>query len=258
MTKPLSGKRVLVTRPAHQAQPLCGLLQQQGATAVSLPLLDIQAITAGSPQFHKLKQYILDLDLFQHVIFISPNAAEQGGEWIDTYWPQLPVGINWYAIGQKTAATLNHYGIDAFRSPTGYDSEALLASPALQDIAGDKILIMRGEGGRETLANELGARGAEVSYAELYRRSQPQYDKAVLQQAFTPMPDAILISSGEGLQNLLALIQQHNLLQTRALQQCDFIVPSERVKDIASQAGLDRITTAAGPDDQAMVRALLP
>ena len=258
MSKPLSGRRVLVTRPTHQAQALCTLLQQQGATPVPLPLLDIQAITETSPQFHTLKQQILDLDLFQHVIFISPNAADFGGNWIDSYWPQLPVGINWYAIGQKTATHLDHFGIHAFKSSTGYDSEALLSYPALQQIKDDKVLIMRGEGGRETLADELRARGAEVSYAELYRRCQPEYEATVLEQAFTPLPDAILISSGEGLKNLWALLQPYNLIKARLLRHCDFIVPSERVKDIASQAGLTRITTAAGPDDHAMVDALLP
>ncbi len=257
MAKSLEQLRVLVTRPEHQAENLIQLLQAEGAEPVPFPLLQIEPITETSSGFHILKQQIMDLDLFQHLIFVSPNAANFGCDWIDQYWPQLPVGIQWLAIGKKTAETLSNFGIDAYHSSLGYDSEALLESPALQNIAGEKVLIMRGEGGREKLAEELRARGAEVSYAELYRRSCPDHNNNDILQALQPSPDYIMISSGEGLNNLLNLAKQTIQLSADSLRQCHLVVPSERINKEARQAGFNKITTASGPDDQAMLKALM-
>ncbi|EAR61125.1 uroporphyrinogen-III synthase [Neptuniibacter caesariensis] len=258
MADKLNGLRVLVTRPAHQADTLYELLLQQGADPVRFPLLQITPVTSADSGFHLLKQQIIDLDLFQHIIFISPNAVELGYEWIDQYWPQLPLGVQWLAIGKQSAARLNNYGIDAYHSPLGYDSEALLNSPALQKIAGDKVLIMRGEGGRETLAEELRARGAEVSYAELYRRESPCYSaKEISDALLSKHLDAILISSGAGLKNLITLLSSTGKeLSTDSLLNCHLIVPSDRIKQEAQGVGFNRITTASGPDDRSMIAAL--
>ncbi|MGH1431337.1 MAG: uroporphyrinogen-III synthase [Neptuniibacter sp.] len=255
MPDTLNGLRVLVTRPAHQSEELLSQLKQEGAVATPFPLLQISPIDEGHSTFHQIKQYILDLDLYQHVIFISPNAAFYGGEWIDQYWPQLPVKVNWYAIGNKTAQVLNNYGIDASQSPLGYDSEALLTLPELQQVKGEKVLIIRGAGGRAKLADELSARGAQVSYAELYMRDCPNYKNIDIVQSLTPTPDAILISSGEALQNLEQLVQQAEL-STDSLKSCHIIVPSDRVKNTARAMGFKRITTASGPDNQAMMDTL--
>jgi len=247
-----------VTRPEHQAQSLITQLRAAGAEPIPLPLLKILPISEADPEYHQVKQQILDLDLFQHVIFISPNAVHFGYEWIDQYWPQLPLGVQWLAIGKQSSALLNNYGIDAYHSPLGYDSEALLASPALQQVTGDNILIMRGQGGREKLATELRARGAEVSYAELYRRECPEYTAAEIAEVLTSQPlDAVLISSGAGLDNLLSLMQRPDKqLRADSLLSCHLIVPSERIKRAAQAAGFNRVTTASGPDDQAMIAAL--
>ncbi|PIE20439.1 MAG: uroporphyrinogen-III synthetase [Neptuniibacter caesariensis] len=259
MTDRLNGLRVLVTRPAHQAKALLQQLELQGAVPVSFPLLQIVPLSESDIGYHALKQKFLDLDLYQHVLFISPNAVQLGYNWIDQYWPQLPLGIQWLAIGKQTAAKLSNYGIDAYHSALGYDSEALLQSPALQKVAGDKVLIVRGEGGRETLAKELSARGAEVSYAEPYRRKCPEYSHQEIQQALFSEPlDAILISSGAGLENLLGLISNKDgKLITDSLFSCHLIVPSNRIKFKARQLGFNRITTASGPDDNSMINALM-
>ncbi|MDO6514909.1 MULTISPECIES: uroporphyrinogen-III synthase [unclassified Neptuniibacter] len=255
----LTGLRVLVTRPLHQAQHLIQALRSHGAEPIAFPLLKISPITESDTNYSALKQKILDLDNFQHLIFVSPNAVHNGYDWIDQYWPQLPIGIKWLAIGKQSANALSNYGIDAYHSPLGYDSETLLASPALDNIRGDKVLIMRGEGGREKLAEELRARGAEVSYAELYRREQPTYnDGEVAEALYNNELDAILISSGEGLHNLMSIGKgSQQQFSTDSLLKCHLIVPSERIKHDAESAGFTRITTAAGPDDQSMITTLL-
>ena len=258
--KNLTGLNVLVTRPEHQAGELVKILEERGATATLFPLLRIQPILEKDPAYNELKQKVLDLDLFQHLIFVSVNAANLAIEHIDQFWPQLPVAIQWHAIGKQTALALNNYGIDAYHSPLGYDSEALLNNPALQDIRHDKILIFRGEGGRDKLANELRARGAEVSYAELYRREIPIYSDIEIQTTiYSSIPDAILISSGEGLSNLLTLASGSNQqFSTGSLLNCQIVVPSERVRDLAVKAGFKRVTIASGPDNLSMTDALMP
>lgn len=255
----LQGKRVLVTRPAHQASGQIAQLQALGAEPVALPVLEIQPYNSPAHEYHLAKSQILDLDLFHSVIFVSANAARFGAELIDEYWPQLPIKVNWLAIGQKTAATLADYGIDAEASPLGYDSEALLHSPALQQVNGGRILIVRGQGGREKLAEILRERGASVEYANLYQRRCPGYPDETIKSSLHQPLDALLVTSGEGLENLLQLAHgSQNQFKTDSLLRCQLVVPSARIAEQAADAGFTRITTAAGPDDQAMIAALLP
>ena len=85
------------------------------------------------------------------------------------------------AIGPTTAAELERHGASRVLTPHArYDSESLLALPEMQAVGGQKILIFRGVGGRELLADELRARGADVRFAECYRRINPQQDASTL------------------------------------------------------------------------------
>lgn len=256
--------RILVTRPAHQAAGQAALLESIGAEPVLFPLLEIKPVVESDPGFNLLKSKVMDLDLYHKVIFISGNAVTYGIDLIDQYWPQLPVGIEWLAIGRQTAAQLDNLGISATQPPDGYDSEALLAMPQLQQIATDKILIMRGEGGRETLAEQLRQRGAKVDYADLYQRTAPHYTSEQISSTIgsasnnstssTEPLTAVLITSGEALNNLTQLITDHSLKQ---LLHTTLVVPSERVARIAAELGYTRVITASGPDNQAMAEAVL-
>ncbi|GGC09580.1 uroporphyrinogen-III synthase [Marinobacterium zhoushanense] len=253
--QPLHGMRVLVTRPVHQARSQIERLHTLGAEAVALPLLEIVPVTeAEHVAFNAIKSKILDLDLYTGVIFVSPNAARIGGQWIDAYWPQLPIGVHWLAIGAATADSLEACGIPAHYVNGGYDSEALLCDPLLQQVAEQRFLIMRGEGGRELLADTLRARGAQVDYADLYRRTCPRYSPDLIKRTiFAQGLSAILITSGEALSNLLELAgTEPDLLST------ELIVPSQRIAAIAEARGFTRIRIADGPDDTSMIRALRP
>ncbi len=256
---PLSGQRILVTRPSHQAQQQAELLRAQGAEAVLLPLLNIEPLAAPDPVFSHAKQCVLDLDLYHAVIVVSANAARLGIDLVDEYWPQLPVGVHWMAIGASTAARLHDYGIDARHSNSGYDSEALLQAPELQQVAGLRILILRGDSGRETLASELQARGAKVDQAMLYRRTRPQLSAVCIESAIYALPlSAILMTSGESLSNLIALAKQVGSTEGLAqLLQCPLVIPSQRIATLAHEAGFKQVILASGPDDQSMIGALL-
>lgn len=256
--QPLKGQRVLVTRPAQQNQQQIEQLSVLGASVVPLPMLTIEPLAEGSSIAIAARQQVMDIDLNHHVIFISPNAAKYGIELIDQYWPQLPIRVNWHAIGEKTSKILADYGIDACRSHLGYDSEALLHSPLLSDIREQRCLIMRGCGGRETLADTLRVRGATVAYAELYQRLQPVYsDSTIKTQLYEQPLTAILVSSGETLTNLLQVSrgsQQQFTIQS--LLDSHLVVPSARIATQAKAYGFTKITVAAGPDDQSMIETL--
>lgn len=252
MASSLQGKRILVTRPVHQAGDQIHLLQQLGADAIQLPLLTIVPTPEDSPEYQILKSRILDLDLYQKIIFISANAVHYGFELIDQYWPQLPIDIQWLAIGKQTASAMELNQVKALHAANGYDSEALLDSEHLQQVAGERILIMRGSGGREMLAEELVRRGAKVDYADLYQRGCPDYTPQEISSTIGSLPlNAILITSGEALQNLTRVLSAFEVTQTPV------VVPGKRVAQLAKQQGYTRITVANGPDSKAMVQSIL-
>lgn len=247
---------ILVTRPHHQAEGQAERLSGLGLQPVLLPLLEIIPTDESSSAYPLLKSRILDLDLYHHVIFISANAVQFGMDLIDQYWPQLPVGIEWLAIGQQTAARLSHYGISATPPEQGYDSEALLRLPSLQTLTDQRILIMRGAGGRELLGEQLQARGARVDYADLYQRTAPDYTSAQISSSIgNTVVAAALITSGEALHNLDQL--QHQQPQLNFIKTALMVVPSSRVARQAKSLGYTRVIVANGPDDRSMAEAVL-
>ena len=246
--KPL---RVLVTRPSGQARGLCEALQRAGHAAFHCPMLELEPLEelpAGA------RQRILDLDLYGQVIFISGNAVRFGMELIADYWPQLPVGITWYAVGHSTARLLADYGLNPETPRTEMSSEGLLALPGLQAVAGQRLLIVKGEGGRETLATALRQRGAAVDTLSCYRRRRPDLQPGELARRLVDCDiDTILISSGEGLSNLLALLSPE---ETTKFSAVPLVVPSARVATLACEAGFSQVIRAANASDEAAVAAL--
>ncbi|TVQ71038.1 MAG: uroporphyrinogen-III synthase [Oceanospirillales bacterium] len=256
---PLKNQRILVTRPASQNQTCCDLVNSLGGEAISFPLIEIAPVTETDALFDALKSCILDLDLYQKVIFVSPNAARIGFDWIDTFWPQLPIGVEWIGIGQQTVEQLESLGFQAWCCPDGYDSEALLAHPSMQSVANQRILIIRGNGGRDLMRDTFVARGAKVDYCTVYYRRLPSYSEESIQlKLLDTIPSALLITSGEGLTNLQTLISAVSAHRFQPLYNTLLVVPSERIAKLARELGFQRVTVATGPDDKSMVRAILP
>ena len=244
--------RILVTRPAGDASDrLCAALKMDGYEVFSQPLLVLKRL----PQLSVAQcQMLLHLDLYQHVIFISSNAVHFGMALIEDHWPQPPVGLNWYAIGAATAARLEHFGIEAVTPGSVMTSEGLLALSLLQNVRDQRVLIVKGQGGRETLAQELTRRGALVEELPCYCRSLPEIPAGELAANVTEWGiDVIMITSGEGLSNLQVLLSP---AETTKLKRIGLIVPSQRVAHMAQIAGFDQIVTAENASDLAMLRAL--
>ncbi len=252
----LKGTTIVVTRPSHQTTALTQLLMQQGAEVKPLPLMTIDDQHASLDK-QKNKQCILDLDLYQHVIIVSANAARLAHELIDQYWPQMPQRINWLAVGEATAKVLQQYNYPVSAPDGGMNTESLLLLPELQDLTHQRVLICRGVGGREILAQALQTRGARVDYAELYHRTPCSYDAETLRQKLiSPLPNAILISSGEGVENLTKQLEKLETTDFQSLQRTTLVVPSARVAELAGKLGYKTLCIAENATDQAMVSAL--
>lgn len=245
-------RAILVTRPRGEAaQTLCAALEEAGYKAHSQPLLEL----TGLPQLPAAqRQMLLDLDQYQHIIFISANAVRFGMALVNDYWPQLPVGINWYAVGAATARGLERFDIHAVTPGSNMSSEGLLSLASLRNVENQRVLIIKGKGGRHTLRTELLQRGALVDELACYRRGLPDLPQGVLAARIAEWEiEVILLSSGEGLENLLLLISP---AETTKLKPIGLIVPSERVAVMARDAGFDHIVIAENASDAAMLHAL--
>ncbi|WP_276783514.1 uroporphyrinogen-III synthase [Thalassolituus oleivorans] len=243
---------VVVTRPRDQADELITAIAAMGIEVRHQPLIDIVPFaddSSGASQ--RLRSQFLDIDHYDAVIAISQNAAECGLDWLDRYWPQCPVGIAWYAVGPTTADALRNSGMTVSMPETRFDSEGLLAVAGLQEnaIRGRKILIWRGVGGRETLAEVLRARGAVVEYAELYERTQVPYSQAQWHEVLEEKP-LLLLSSGQALD--IAEQQVTDLAQ----QVAGILVPSERVAERANSAGYACVLVAASARNEDTLASL--
>lgn len=233
--------QIVVTRPDGQQQALVAALAGLGLEVIHRPLIRIEALASNAA----LRQSMIDLDHYQAVIAISRNAADYGLQWLDEYWPQTPLGIDWYAVGPTTAEVLQQAGLKVRMPLKQFDSEGVLALPSLAQtrIAGTKVLIWRGCGGRETLAHVLRQRGAQVDYAELYQRLPVTDDNWPQVLAQRPL---LLLSSSQALDMVIA--QVPDLAQRIA----GLIVPSERAARQAQQLGLT-VKQAASARDEDML-----
>ena len=245
----LKGVRVLVARPQEQGATLTAQLQKKGAEVIQLPAIEIKP----TPLSPSLKNCFLNLDQYQHVIAVSTHAALLSLHWIDQYWPQLPVSIKWYAVGEKTASALNGADIEAITAFQGNDSEALLDLSELAHLNNENVLILRGVDGRELLKQTLEQRGARVDYAELYQRTLPPYTDSELNEALIKFSPYILITlSGETLHNLVKLSQNRDIVITDKT----VLVPSERVAEQARSLGFSKILIPDALDEHSLIECI--
>ncbi|MEQ8802707.1 uroporphyrinogen-III synthase [Haliea sp.] len=247
----MAASGVLVTRPAGQGDALCEGISARGLCAHQLPLLALEPL-AALPAAERTR--VLALDEFHHIIFISANAVRFGMEVIENHWPQLPLGLNWYAVGDGTARALAAFGVTAQTPGSDMTSEGLLALPDLQSCSGERVLLVKGEGGREALARALVDRGARVDTLACYRRVAPALAPGEFAAAVARWDiGLVMISSGEGLANMLALLSPE---ESSKLQDICLLLPSGRVAAAAAAAGFRHCLVAGNASDKAMLRAL--
>jgi len=245
----LKGFGVLVTRPEHQAEELAAAIEDAGGEAIRFPVIAIEPQEAAY-----VKRCLETLPSADITIFISTNAVIYGLPHLDG--EQTSVA----AIGPTTKSAIEAAGrqVDIFPS-RGFDSEHLLAEAELQDVSGKSIRIIRGDGGRELLADTLRERGATVDYLPVYRRTTRAYSPNLLAGLEHRWRDgqvhAVITMSVDSLNKLIDILPPggRELLATTPL-----VTPSVRVMQTASDRIPEaKVSMAESPRTDDMVRALI-
>jgi len=225
------------------------MIHGAGGEAILFPVLEIHDVEDLKP----LLAVVARLDEFDLAVFISPNAVNKAMNLITAH-RALPPGLQCAAIGRGGVKELARFGVtNAIAPARRFDSEALLELPELQEMRGKRIVIFRGDGGRELLGDTLKARGAGVEYAECYRRGTPNLDAAPLLKAWARNElDAVTVTSSEGLRNLYEMI---GALGRQWLRKTPVFVPHPRIAEVARELGLTRVIVTE-PADEGLMDAL--
>jgi uroporphyrinogen-III synthase len=248
----LSGLGVLVTRPELQAMPLCRLLEAQGAITTRLPAIDIRP----SGDRDAVRASVGDLGNFDVVIFLSANAVRYGAALLEQRRD-----LNLAAVGPATLRALNQAGYRVSIVPSaGFDSEGLLAHPRLQKLTGQRVLIIRGVGGRELLEQGLEERGAAITACAVYERHRSIPDEASLtavgQLLASGALHVVTATSLEIAASLLALRAARPGLLA-GLVNLHWLLASQRLVAEVQALGLNApLLVAESAEDQALVEAL--
>jgi uroporphyrinogen-III synthase len=254
---PAAGRAVVITRPRRQAEGLAAAVAALGRRPVILPLLDIEPIDDQ----HGLAQRLAGLDAYALVAFVSPNAVDAAFAHI-ARWPD---GVAIAVVGEGSRAALVRHGVDdgrvaihCPRDPARSDSEHLLQALDLAVLAGRRVLVVRGDGGRELLPDALRAAGCTVETLTAYRRALPRLD-AALTAALADLlatPNDWIVTSSEALRGLVAIVSAFaDPASVVRLQRQHLIVPHARIAETARALGFGAVTLT-GSGDERLLAAL--
>ncbi|MEW6999059.1 uroporphyrinogen-III synthase [Colwelliaceae bacterium BS250] len=236
---------ILLTRPLEKSQKLAKELQPLANNIEITPLFAYQKGINHS----LLKQQINDFKP-QIIIFISQAAVKFSLETITA--DVLNHGALIIAVGDTTKAALTIAGIDNIIVPSAHTSEGMLALTQLQDVADKSILIVRGDGGRETLKQQLQHRGANVAYNEVYKRQWLALNRQQTIEKWRKVQiNCIVVTSNELLHKTLELTKQEHWLK-----QCLWIVASARIAEQAMSSGITRVYNADGANNAKIYQAV--
>ncbi len=245
----LKGVGVLVTRPEHQADELSLAIEDAGGEAIRFPVVDIEPHDSAD-----VNRWLDALPAPHVTIFVSTNAVIYGLPYANGDDTAIA------AIGPSTKSVIESAGrqVDIFASQ-GFDSEHLLDTPALQDVAGKNIRIIRSDDGRDLLANTLRERGATVDYLPVYRRLTRNYSPNLLTGLEHRWRDGqvhcVIAMSVDSLHKLLEVLP---IGCRELLANTPLVTPSVRVLQTASdRIPKAKISLAESPSTDDIVRALI-
>lgn len=241
--------RVLSTRPSPQGRALSERLTQAGYFSLHQPMFEYQA-NADLTQYQKQLAEPIDIVIFVSVAAV--NFAHQTlplSQWNTT---------NWLAVGNATRNQLNAVGINKVTTPKLQTSEGLLALDCLKDVSNSRIIIIRGDGGRELIAETLVNKGADVHYIESYRRHWFNFTPSPAKEWQKQNINCILITSNDLLQSVVQLIDKHpHPIENNYWQNtCLWIVASHRIEQHAKTLGLNNVICAGGASDDVIMATL--
>lgn len=243
MGKPLTGLGIAITRPIDQAKKLSALISDAGGTPILFPLIEITPLS----DYSQFESVISKVKQYDWVIFISSNAVQNGMPRL--FKQGIPPTLKFAAIGPVTAAELQSFGVENILTPTNrFDSEALLAVPEMHAMRGKKVMIVRGVGGRDVLAETLKARGATVTFAESYQRINPQTNCDLLAKFWADKKlHGVVVTSSEAMRHLLDLAGNAVWIKNVTLY-----VNHARIANLPLQQDL-KVKVADQPGDMAML-----
>ncbi|WP_294000422.1 uroporphyrinogen-III synthase [Sphaerotilus sp.] len=257
------GVTVVVTRPQPQADEWVAWLQALGQAARALPLMRIERVAAFDAD---VARTWMGLQRHRLVMFVSPNA-------VLAFFAARPAGACWPnttlagATGPGTVAALQTHGIDpaSIVSPpmdaVTFDAESLWTHAlAGLDWVGQSVLVVRGEDGRDWLADTLGRAGASVSCLAAYRRGLPVWPGALhdtlVAVAAQPARHAWLFSSSQCIAHLLApdAPMADSVLRAAVLA-VPVLATHPRIAETARRGGFQQVVPVT-PDPVAVVQAV--
>lgn len=238
----LAGQRILVTRPRAQSAKLVSMLRESGGVPIQFPVISIEPVPATQWQ-------VDSLDHCDWLIFVSRNAVDS---FINGWHQSLPEQLQLAAVGHATAEAMRKAGLRVDCQPdTSTGSEGLLQMPEMQMMNGKRVQIVRGQGGREWLADTLKARGASIGYIEVYQRKLAQHDRNSCIQAMHA--DKLVCTSVAGIDNLCRL-----LTGFKAELLCKpLVVVSDRLKKHALELGFRWVEVSSDASDSAVIHTLI-
>lgn len=243
--KPLTSLHVLVTRPNGLAEILCAEIKQLGGKITHFPVIEI----TGPDNTASLQHGVDAVDSYDIALFISPTAARQTSKHIKLSALNLKIG----AIGEATTSALEKEQCFVHIKPEGHNSESLLKHPQLQSefISDKRIIIFKGEGGLTLLSDTLASRGADVFNSCVYARIKPN-NYTPLTRATLKNIGVILVSSGEGLENLTNMTEDKS-----CLADLNIIVPGSRCAAIAKELGFKSVITSDNATNHSFIHTLI-
>lgn len=236
---------ILLTRPLKKSQQLANSIS---SLANHIEITPLFAYQMGEQQ-SILKQQLKD-DLSDIVIFISPASAKYAVEITDI--PQHLINRTIIAVGKSTAEVLHAAGLNTVTVPEVQTSEGILQLEALQNVKDLSILIVRGNGGRELLKQQLQLRGAKVAYNEIYKRLWFDLNnEQTIEKWRKDKINCIVITSMELLIRTLSFVDDLHWAQS-----VTWVVASARIEQRALELGLPKVINALGASNNHIFKAL--
>jgi len=249
----LHNKHILLASSESKLPGLQQCVESRGGIVTPVVTLAIAKI----PQNTASRQAIQRLAEMDIALFTSPNAVYHAAGSIRQHWAKLPQKLRIIAQGAATASALIEKGLLAhYCAASPFTSEALLAMEQLQGLAGKRVIMFKGCGGRQLLAQTLVARGARVVEVDVYERYCPTIDPStVIQQLAMGDIELVIATSGKCLSNLVMLLKEQAY---NDLQQLPLLVISERVGMIGKYLGFQgKIRIAENATNDAIIMAIL-
>ena len=235
--------KLLLLRPEDQAGSLVAMLQQRAATAgVQADCLvhSMVSINGYDDPNHSLRTILSQT--WHGGLMVSVNAANYFAQQAQVWAPECAMPVaRWFAVGPTSAEAIARVVQRPVTCPWRmHNSDALLQLPELQNVADQRWLLIRGRGGRELVADTLRARGAQVTYLEVYQRVPSKVDLSTIEK-WQQQVHGIVVSSAEQLGYFLAALPQHAL---HWLSQCYWVLASERLAQLLPVAMRQRVVIA--------------